>query len=152
MTRSYHRLFYHLVWSTKNREPFIQPEVEKRLYPFLRKKTVELNGVFLEMNGIEDHLHLLVQLPPTQNLARFMKDLKGSSSHYLTNTSGLGVDFKWQVGYGVFTVSEDVIPRIRQYIRNQKEHHREGSTLGEWERDNEIAKVIHTADQINSAG
>lgn len=113
----------------------ISPEIENILYPFLISKVQEQNGELLIINGIEDHAHLLVQLSPQHNLSQFVKILKGSSSHFLTKKSGLGVDFKWQAGYGIFTVGFKELPIIKTYIQNQKEHHKKQTTIGDLEID-----------------
>lgn len=132
-THAFHQLHYHFVWTTKNRESLITSTLEKRLYPFLTKKTAELGAEVLALGGTEDHVHLLVRLAPKQAPAKFIKDLKGSSSHFLTHESGLGVDFKWQAGYGIFSVGSKEVPFIEDYIRKQKEHHGVGEIVAEWE-------------------
>lgn len=133
LTHACHRLYFHLVWTTKNREPLIAPKVERVLYSFLLKKIRELETELLALNGTEDHLHFLVRLPPKMSPAKFVKDIKGSSSHFLSQKSGLNVVFKWQAGYGIFSVGVKEIPFVRTYIQKQKEHHKSGNTIEELE-------------------
>ncbi|MBI2980866.1 MAG: IS200/IS605 family transposase [Deltaproteobacteria bacterium] len=133
LTHTCHRLYFHLIWTTKNRELLISTDVEKALYPFLLQKTRELGAQLLALNGTDDHLHFLVKLPPKMAPAKFVKDIKGSSSHFLSQKSGLNVVFKWQAGYGIFSVGTKEIPFIRAYIQKQKEHHKSGKVIGEFE-------------------
>ena len=132
-TRVHDVLYYHLVWSTKERASLIVPSVEQILYPFIKNKAKELDAEILEIGGIEDHIHLLVRLKPKHSVAKFVKDIKGSSSHYLTHLAKEQWEFQWQLGYGVFTVSEAVTPKISQYIRNQKQHHQAKSIFDDME-------------------
>lgn len=133
MTHTFHHLFYHLVWSTKNREPLIAPAVEQDLYTYLSWKVPQLGGNLLEINGIEDHLHLLIQFPPKWPPAKIVKDLKGSSSHYLSHRGTSSIDFQWQEGYSIFSVGERETSFVRTYIQRQKQHHREGNLIDLWE-------------------
>lgn len=132
-SHAFHKLFYHIVWTTKNRELLITSPLEERLYAYLRKKIYELEGNLIALNGIEDHLHLLVQLAPKNSPSKFVKDIKGSSSHFLTHEVGPDSCFKWQQGYAIFSVGEREVPKIRAYIEKQKEHHQSKTTEAKWE-------------------
>ncbi len=120
------QLIYHFVWSTKHRHPLITPDVESHLYPFLVDKCKELNYDLLALGGIEDHMHLLMELHPTQVVADVPKMLKGSSSHFLNHVVGLSNPFYWQDGYAVITLRKDEVNKVIAYIRNQKAHHGSG--------------------------
>jgi putative transposase len=122
----YWRTYYHLVWTTKNREPLITPEVEKRLYPYLLGKARDICVRVYAINGWSDHVHLVVSIPPTLSVADVVKRLKGASSHDL---GSLGVVFEWQRGYGVLTMGEKQRPFAEQYVREQKTHHAEGAVI-----------------------
>ena len=135
---AHHRIYHHLVWSTKNREPMITPIVELILHSFLMDKASDLGAEILAVNGMEDHIHLLVRLAPKQSPAKFVKDLKGSSSHLLNHAiDGHQINsvaaFQWQPGYSAFSVSEKDLPTVRAYIRNQKRHHRGKRLVENWE-------------------
>src|SRR6476661_6869597 len=84
---SFWRLYYHLVWSTKNREHLIQPDVETRLYLYLVSKAAELDVYVYAINGWFDHIHMVVAIPPNHAVAEVVKRLKGGRSHDL-NSSG----------------------------------------------------------------
>jgi len=117
----YWRLFYHLNWATKQREYLISPDIELRLYGFLRKEAEKMFAPLAYVNGMPDHIHMLVRVRPALAPADLVKQLKGSSSHFITHQLARG--FEWQQGYGVLSVSESDVPRIIEYIKNQKQHH-----------------------------
>ena len=128
---AYWRLFYHFVWATKGREPFITPEIEDALYRFLYSQGKKFHPPLMVIGGMTDHVHVLVALPPTVSPATFVKQMKGSSSWFATHV--LGVPFHWQSGYGVFSVSEQDVSRVMKYVQQQKEHHQRGTIIPKWE-------------------
>jgi REP element-mobilizing transposase RayT len=119
-------LVYHFIWGTKNKLPLITPTVEARLFPYIGYKCKELGYFLHAINGVEDHIHLLISLTPSILIEDVAKNLKGSSSHYINKESNLGETLYWQDGYGVVTIREAEIPIVVKYIFNQKEHHRDG--------------------------
>ena len=116
----YWRTYYHLVWATKDREPLITPEVEKRLYAYLIRKAAEIGVRVYAINGGQDHIHLVVSIPPSQSIADVVHRLKGASSH---NLGMQGVAFEWQRGYGVLTMGEKQRSIAEDYVLKQKAHH-----------------------------
>ena len=134
---SFWRTYYHLVWATHERRPLIDSKLEPPLFSYLEKKTGEFNVIIYAVNGVEDHIHLVVSIPPRYAVAEVVKSLKGGSSHYL-NHSGLTSEFEWQRGYGVFTLGERQRPDAEAYVQAQKEHHSRGSTNMWLERMDEV--------------
>ncbi len=130
---AFYQLVYHFTWSTKNRQPMITPEVEARLYPYIGNKCQELGYRLHAIGGTEDHLHVLLSLTPSQLVAEVAKNLKGASSHHINQESTL----YWQDGYGVVTLRQSEIPKVIEYIRGQKEHHRQGKLSALLERTQE---------------
>jgi len=122
---SYTNLLYHIVFATKDRAPLIPPEFGPRLYEYLAGTVRGLGGSALEINGVSDHVHLLVQLKPVMSLSDFMRDLKANSSAWARQQ--LDGKFGWQARYGAFTVSQSQTDRVRQYISGQEKHHRKKS-------------------------
>ena len=98
------RLYYHLVWGTKNRQPLIDHKREARLYPYIVSKANSLNCIIHALNGTENHIHIIVSIPPKLSIAEFVKRIKGSSSHYLNQNFRDPPQFSWQEGYGVFSL------------------------------------------------
>lgn len=127
MAQSYHSLWYHLVWSTKHREPLIQPEWKWELYTHIREfcKTKAYHLDFI--NGTEDHIHLLISPKPTFALSNVVRDIKRDSYYWVKDRQLTTRHFSWQDGYGAFTVSNSMIEKVRNYIRNQEEHHQKQS-------------------------
>ena len=115
-------LHYHLVFSTKERRPFINQEWRGRLHAFLGGEVRTLNGVPTEIGGVDDHVHLLIGLRATHCLADVLRDIKAGSSKWVHDEIGLET-FSWQEGYGAFTVSPTQIEGVRKYIQNQETHH-----------------------------
>jgi len=119
-------LYLHLVWSTWRRHPFITPELQPRLYGSLAHHCAELGGDVIAIGGMPDHVHMLVRFPTTIAISDFVRRLKGGTSHLITKVLEWPEPFKWQGGYGAFTVSKHV-PVIREYVLNQERHHSEGT-------------------------
>ena len=135
---SFWRLYYHLVWATKNREHTITPAVEARLYPYMVSKAAELEVYVYAINGWHDHIHLIVAIPPKHAIAEIVKRLKGASSHYLNYDVRLERQFAWQRGYGVLSVGERQRAIAETYVENQKQHHSEQTTNTWLERAEEF--------------
>jgi putative transposase len=117
-------LLYHLVFSTKERRPLIDPKMKPRLREYIRSIVREQKGELLELDGVADHVHLLVRLHPTRAVADSLRLVKANSSKWLNETIGRGPKFAWQEGYAAFTVSQSQVPRLLAYILGQEKHHR----------------------------
>ncbi len=130
----YTQLFVHCVWATFGRLPIIKREYEPILYAAIAAKCRELHCHVLAIGGIEDHVHLLTGFPTTLALAQLLKEVKGSTSHLMNHDAGIADVFKWQGGYGAFTVSKRSIDSVSDYIRNQKARHANGQLIAELER------------------
>ena len=124
MANTYTSLTYHVVFSTKNREPWLTPPICERLWPFLGGIARENGMKALEIGGVADHVHVLISIPPTVPASKAVQLLKGGSSHWLKSEFSNLSAFAWQDGYGAFTVSESQVEAVRAYIRQQAEHHR----------------------------
>ena len=121
---TYLSLHYHLVFSTKRREPLIAEAWITRLHEYLGGTVKGLGGFPQGVGGIADHVHLLVGLKATHCLSDFMRELKKGSSMWIHDTIG-EKDFSWQDGYAAFTVSATSRSGVQSYIANQAEHHRQ---------------------------
>jgi putative transposase len=126
MRRSpYTQLYLHLVWSTHDRLPIITPELQPRLYAALSHKCRELGADVLAIGGITDHVHLLVRFPTTISVSEFVGKVKGASSHFVTHLLDSPEPFRWQGGYGAFTVSRRNVDAVSRYVLDQEHRHRE---------------------------
>ena len=114
----------HCVWSTKNREPCLTPDLRERLWPYLGGIARQNQMKALVIGGASDHVHMLLSLPATLSVAKAMQLLKGNSSKWIRETFPKMHLFAWQEGYGAFSVGVSGVDRTVSYIRNQVEHHR----------------------------
>ena len=132
MPDSYTNLLYHIVFSTKDRRPLITPEYEPRLYDYIGGTIRSLGGICLELNGTEDHIHLLAKLRPDRAVSDVLRDLKANATGWMHDVFPSIRGFSWQRGYGAFTVSHSNVEEVRCYIAKQKEHHRKVSFRDEF--------------------
>lgn len=123
MSSTYLSLHYHLVFSTKHRQPSIHDAWRERLHQYLGGTVSGLGGFPQGIGGVADHVHLLVGLKATHCLSDFMRELKKASSAWVHEEIGLE-SFAWQDGYSAFTVSATARSGVQIYIANQEEHHR----------------------------
>ncbi len=122
MPQSLSRVLIHLVFSTKNREPFIAPELQDRVFTYLGGTLNALNCPVIRVGGIADHVHLLFVLARTLSISNVVEQVKKESSKWAKEH--VHPAFYWQNGYGAFSVSPSNEPGVRAYIENQEEHHR----------------------------
>ena len=108
-------------------------DVEEKLYGYLNGIARKVGSKLLIGNGTEDHVHLLMDLPPALSVSEAMKKLKGNSSRWLSRIFPLLSDFAWQEGFGAFSVSASPVNKVFRYIERQKEHHNKKSFSEEFE-------------------
>ncbi len=133
MRRSKVIVFVHIVWGTWDRMRTLEGEVKRVVYRAIGAKCYQLGADIIALGGVEDHIHLLTQLPATLAIADLVKHVKGNSSHFVTQELRPQQMFRWQGAYGAFSVSESELPSVREYIKHQPEHHASGTTIPEWE-------------------
>jgi REP element-mobilizing transposase RayT len=123
MAGTYTSLHYHIVFSTKDREPWIAPKMEGRIWGYLATVARQYEMTPAKVGGLDDHIHLVVAIPPTIAISKAVQLLKGSSSRWIRQTFP-GLDaFRWQDGYGAFTVSTSVLPATIAYVERQRATH-----------------------------
>ena len=123
----YYKLYYHIVWGTKNRQGIILPDFESDLYRVMAAKVISMDGIVHAIDGVEDHVHLAVTIPPKHALSKVIGEIKGNSSHAVNHVIKPGLNFSWQEEYGVFSFGEKTLSSIVRYIRNQKQPHTENT-------------------------
>jgi REP element-mobilizing transposase RayT len=124
MANTYTSLHYHIVFSTKNREPWITRDIEDRVWKLVGGIARKHDMTALRVGGIEDHLHSLITAPPKYAPCDIARILKGESSKWIHEKFPAKRLFSWQDGYGAFSVSKSEIPDLLKYIENQREHHK----------------------------
>jgi REP element-mobilizing transposase RayT len=132
MANTYTSLTYHVIFSTKNREPVLDECTRERLWPYLGGIARENGMRALETGGALDHMHILLSIPPTLAVSKAIQLIKGGSSHWVKSRFPKLASFAWQDGYAALTVSQSNIDAVRRYIRDQAEHHRKRTFLQEY--------------------
>ena len=132
MADSYTSLFYHFVFSTKNRANFIRADIEERIWAYIGGVARKHKMAAIQIGGIEDHVHVLVLAPTTIAPFEIAKYLKGDSSKWIKEEFADLQAFAWQDGYGAFTVSKSNIPAVVEYIQSQRVHHQKKSFQEEY--------------------
>ncbi|MCP9756056.1 IS200/IS605 family transposase [Lacihabitans sp. CCS-44] len=128
------KVYIHFVWGTKNRIPFLNTkELRLTVWNHIRENARE-KGIFIDfVNGYSDHCHCLVSLGVDQSIQKVMQLIKGESSFWINKMSLTKEKFEWQDEYFAVSVSESMIDRVRDYIKNQEEHHSKKSFQKEYE-------------------
>ncbi len=133
MSHSYNKIWIHAVWSTKERLPLIKTEVENQIFSYISNQLKEIGCPVGIINGMPDHIHCLFLLNPQKSITEIIKQIKGSSSHFINQESLIDEKFSWQTGYAAFSVSESAVDRVHKYISNQKKHHQKRTFQREYE-------------------
>ena len=121
MSHTYTNLLTHALFSTKDRQPMIRTGMKSDLYGYMGGIITNLRGKPILINGPQDHVHLLFVLPASLALADFMEKLKANSSKWAKERVR---GFAWQTGYTAFSVSQSKLAEVKEYIAQQKAHHR----------------------------
>lgn len=121
MAHTYTHQLFHIVFSTQGRLPLITKGVQEELYRYIGGLAKELKGRLIAIGGMADHLHVLIELPPSVSTSDAMRFIKANSSRWITQR--YGKPFAWQKGFGSFTVSRSGVDAVVAYIENQEEHH-----------------------------
>jgi REP element-mobilizing transposase RayT len=123
MSRTFTNLLTHVIFSTKDREPLIVPELRTELYAYLGGLTRELKGRAYGINGTADHVHMMINLPPIVSISEALRFIKSNSSGWV-HGKWPRKSFAWQLGYGAFSVSKSNISEVLKYLGTQETHHR----------------------------
>jgi REP element-mobilizing transposase RayT len=136
---SYLKIYIHFVWSTKNREPFLNNiDSRQKVWQHIRENA-KTKGIYIDfINGYEDHCHCLISLGINQSVYKVMQLIKGESSFWINKNKELFPNlnrrkFEWQDEYFALSVSESVLDRVRNYIKNQEEHHKKKTFQNEYD-------------------
>ena len=136
---TYTRILYHIIFSTKNREKVLSYENHEKLFKYIWGVVKKKNCFLYEINGVKDHIHILLSLHPAISLSDLVKDIKVSTSLWIKENNIFEGFIGWQAGYGAFTYSMNEKDNVSNYIKGQKEHHRKKSYL------EEVKKVLDEA-------
>lgn len=130
---SFIKIYVHLVFSTKNRKPLlISSDLRIKVWKHIKQNATD-KGIFLDMvNGHADHCHCLISLSSNQNIEKVAQLLKGESSYWINKNQLTTEKFNWQDEYFAVSVSESMIVKVRNYIKNQEQHHQKRSFAEEY--------------------
>lgn len=133
MPQSLSKVLLHIVFSTKNRYPFLNDKnVREEMHAYLGGTCNNLECPVVIVGGVADHVHILCSLSRNQSMASLVGEIKRSSSKWVKTKSPMLSKFAWQNGYGAFSVGESEVERVKKYIANQEEHHRKKTFQDEY--------------------
>ena len=132
MSGTYANLNYHIVFSTKDRNPFITAEIQPRLYEYIGGIIRKKRGVLFDIGGMKDHVHLLLRWRPKGDISDLLRDMKSRSSEWVHETFHNHQFFGWQEGYAAFSVSQSNCKAVSEYIVTQATHHQKMSFKKEY--------------------
>jgi putative transposase len=125
MSQSLSNILIHVVFSTKKRVPFLRdPDIRGRLHAYITTVFAALDSPSLECGGTADHIHILCALGRNHAVAEVLNKVKSASSNWVKRFGSMLTKFEWQRGYGAFSTHPSLVPALRDYIRNQEEHHK----------------------------
>ena len=134
---TYWRLHYHLIWATFERQPTLISEREKVFFGVLYSKAKELDVKVHAAGTVDDHVHVVLSIPPKLAVADCVKHIKGASAFAINHMPGSDGQFKWQEGYGALSIGEGSLEKVMAYVARQKEHHKEQAIIQLYERIDE---------------
>ena len=123
MTHTHKGHFFHLIWSTKNRALWIDTEIQADLYAYMGGIVKNHSGSLIEIGGMPDHVHLLINLRNLEKYSSLIRDVKAHSTMWIHKKFPVLRDFEWQEGFGSFTLHFSLVDNVRNYIQNQEKHH-----------------------------
>jgi REP element-mobilizing transposase RayT len=131
MPQSFAAMYVHVIFSTKNREPWIEVDLRERLFAYIGGVIGERKSVLLAAGGVADHVHLLISFGREWCVADMVRDVKATSSRWLHETFDRR-HFAWQAGYGAFSVSYSGLDAVKRYLARQEEHHKQRTFQDEY--------------------
>ena len=133
-------LYFHLVWATAERMALLKAPLRRPLQRCLEDQAQHLGCTVLAVGGMPDHVHMVLRVPAKLAVAKVAQQLKGVSSQFMANEIGGGELFRWQAGYGAFSLSRSHVSRVVAYVEGQEQHHAGGKLWPEWEETDEAAE------------
>jgi putative transposase len=124
MSQSLSKVILHIIFSTKNREPWLNSEVRPRVHAYLATVCRDLGAELVRVGGVSDHVHIVTTLPRTLSQAQLIEQIKKASSKWIKELGARYRGFFWQRGYGAFSVSPNQLDSVLEYVNKQREHHR----------------------------
>jgi putative transposase len=124
MADTYSQIFYHVVFAVRNRQSLIVPSIKDELYKYMTGIINNHKQKLFIINGMPDHVHLLLNCKPDINLSNLVQEIKEHSTKHINNNKIIDGKFFWQAGFGAFSVSKKDVEGVLNYIKRQEEHHK----------------------------
>jgi REP element-mobilizing transposase RayT len=134
MANTYSQLYVHLVFAVKGRQSLIHSEWKEVLYKYIAGIIRNQKEKLMMINGMADHVHLLIGIKPDKSISDLVRDIKSHSSKFINEQGFVQGRFEWQEGFGAFSVSQSQVPKLIGYIQNQETHHKKRSFHAEYMR------------------
>ncbi|MEX2565505.1 MAG: IS200/IS605 family transposase [Cyclobacteriaceae bacterium] len=133
MANTYTQIHLQVIFAVQNRRCIIREEWKSDLYKYITGIVQNYDHKMLQINGMPDHIHLLIGMRPIQSLSQLIKNVKQDSSKWINDKNLTKDKFSWQSGFGAFSYTKKEVGNIIKYIQNQEEHHRKKTFLEEYE-------------------
>lgn len=124
MANTYSQLYVHIVFAVKGRQNLISKNWKDEVYKYITGIVTNKGQKLIAINGVSDHIHILVGLKPDKSLSDLVRDIKANSSKFINDKKWINGKFEWQTGFGAFSYSHSQLTNVINYIRNQEEHHK----------------------------
>ncbi|MCX2576058.1 IS200/IS605 family transposase [Pedobacter sandarakinus] len=132
MANTYSQIYIQIVFAVQNRNPLIDFSWEDELYKYIAGIIQNKNQKLISINGMPDHIHILIGMRPTCNLSDLVREIKKASNTFINEKQFSRFNFKWQEGFGAFSYSHSQLGNVINYIQNQKQHHKKVSFKEEY--------------------
>ncbi|GIZ07871.1 IS200/IS605 family transposase [Flavobacterium sp. UMI-01] len=124
MANTYSQIYIHIVFAVKGRQNLISNNWKDELYKYITGITTNENQKLIAINGMPDHLHILIGLKPDKSLSDLVRSIKANSSRFINEKKWINGKFEWQTGFGAFSYNHSQLTNVIRYIQNQEEHHK----------------------------
>ena len=132
MANTFSQIYIQTVFAVSGRQSLIKPKFKEEIYKYITGIVRNQGQKLIAINGVEDHLHMLIGLRPAMALADLIREVKADSSNFINDKKWVRGKFSWQEGYGAFSYGHSQLDTIIRYIQNQEEHHRRRSFRNEY--------------------
>lgn len=145
---TYSKIYIQLVFAVKNRKALIDVSWETKLYKYITGIVTNKGQKLLAINGMPNHIHILIGLRPNMKISDLVREIKKSSNAFVNENKFSSFKFEWQKGYGAFSYSHSDLDRVIHYIKNQKEHHKKNTFKKEYQRFLEKFEIDYNDDYL----
>jgi REP element-mobilizing transposase RayT len=143
MANTYTQIHLHIIFAVQNRLSLIQDSWAERLYQYITGIVQTNSHKMIIVNGMPDHLHIVIGMRPSQSLSDLVQDIKGGSSKWINDNQLVKGKFQWQESYGAFSYNKSLLPKLIEYVKNQKKHHQKKTFLQEYKEFLDLFEVAY---------